>query len=539
MSELYSKFLECGIITTDSRDCPAGSIFFALKGESFNGNQYAAAALDKGCAYAVIDEAQYALDDRYIVVPDVLTTLQQLANEHRRALGTPIIGITGTNGKTTTKELIATVLSQKYNVLYTQGNFNNHIGVPKTLLRLTPEHDIAVIEMGANHPGEIKTLVNIVEPNYGIITNVGKAHIEGFGSFEGVIKTKGELYDYLRERKRAMGSSASLVQDASLVQGVQDASLVQEDSYRSTAGAYRSAAYRSEPSSRIVPVKNGTVFIDPDNPHLMGISQGLTLVPYVGGEVIACDPFLRFRWSPAEVQDASLVQEVLRQGSGEQSSEQDASLVQEESYRSTAGAYGSGVATYRSEAYRSEPSSRIVNVNVPVPVYEVTTHLIGAYNMKNMLAAATIGLAFGITPEQINEALAGYVPTNNRSQLTVTEHNRLIVDTYNANPTSMMAALQNFVLMAVEPKMAILGDMGELGSISRDEHQKIVDYLLQHHLDNVWLVGKEFGNIDSPFRKFADVASVKEALAAQRPEGQYILIKGSNSNRLFELPELL
>ena len=439
MTHLYSLFQHHPVITTDSRDCPAGSIFFALKGESFNGNQYAAAALDKGCAYAVIDEAQYALDDRYIVVPDVLTTLQQLANEHRRALGTPIIGITGTNGKTTTKELIATVLSQKYNVLYTQGNFNNHIGVPKTLLRLTPEHDIAVIEMGANHPGEIKTLVNIVEPNYGIITNVGKAHIEGFGSFEGVIRTKGELYDFLRQKA------------------------------------------------------DSKVFIDTDNEHLMGISEGLTLVPYVKGEVIACDPFLRFRWSPEE-------QEVLRQGSGEQS---------------------------------SEP------VPVNVPVYEVQTHLIGAYNMKNMLAAATIGLAFGITPEQINEALAGYVPTNNRSQLTVTEHNRLIVDTYNANPTSMMAALQNFVLMAVEPKMAILGDMGELGSISRDEHQKIVDFLLEHHLDNVWLVGKEFGNIDSPFRKFADVASVKEALAAQRPEGQYILIKGSNSNRLFELPELL
>ena len=478
MTPLYSLFQHHPVITTDSRDCPAGSIFFALKGESFNGNQYAAAALDKGCAYAVIDEAQYALDERYIVVPDVLTTLQQLANEHRRALGTPIIGITGTNGKTTTKELIATVLSQKYNVLYTQGNFNNHIGVPKTLLRLTPEHDIAVIEMGANHPGEIKTLVNIVEPNYGIITNVGKAHIEGFGSFEGVIKTKGELYDFLRERKRAMGSSASLVQDASLVQGVQDASLVQEDG---SVCCCTTAA-----------VPNGTVFIDPDNPHLMGISQGLTLVPYVKGEVIACDPFLRFRWSPRE-----------------------------DSFRSEA---------YRSEAFRSgEATFR----------YEVQTHLIGAYNMKNMLAAATIGLAFGVTPEQINEALAGYVPTNNRSQLTVTQHNRLIVDTYNANPTSMMAALQNFVLMAVEPKMAILGDMGELGSISRDEHQKIVDYLLQHHLDNVWLVGKEFGNIDSPFRKFADVASVKEALAAQRPEGQYILIKGSNSNRLFELPELL
>ncbi len=514
MTHLYSLFQHHPVITTDSRDCPAGSIFFALKGESFNGNQYAAAALEKGCAYAVIDEAQYAEDDRYIVVDDVLTTLQQLANEHRRALGTPIIGITGTNGKTTTKELIATVLSQKYNVLYTQGNFNNHIGVPKTLLRLTPEHDIAVIEMGANHPGEIKTLVNIVEPNYGIITNVGKAHIEGFGSFEGVIRTKGELYDFLRERKKSMGSSASLVQ------GVQDASLVLrqgsgEQSSEQEGGSVPVNVLRQgsgEQSSEPVPVNvnvpvpNRTVFIDTDNEHLMGISEGLTLVPYVKGEVIACDPFLRFRWSPEE---------------------------QEDSYRSTAGAYRSGEATYRSEAYRSEPSSRTV------PVYEVQTHLIGAYNMKNMLAAATIGLAFGITPEQINEALAGYVPTNNRSQLTVTEHNRLIVDTYNANPTSMMAALQNFVLMAVEPKMAILGDMGELGSISRDEHQKIVDYLLQHHLDNVWLVGKEFGNIDSPFRKFADVASVKEALAAQRPEGQYILIKGSNSNRLFELPELL
>ncbi|MBQ1650129.1 MAG: hypothetical protein II055_03220, partial [Prevotella sp.] len=330
MSELYSKFLECGIITTDSRDCPAGSIFFALKGESFNGNQYAAAALEKGCAYAVIDEAQYALDERYIVVPDVLTTLQQLANEHRRALGTPIIGITGTNGKTTTKELIATVLSQKYNVLYTQGNFNNHIGVPKTLLRLTPEHDIAVIEMGANHPGEIKTLVNIVEPNYGIITNVGKAHIEGFGSFEGVIKTKGELYDYLRERKKSMGSSASLVQE------VQDASLVQDGG--------------SVPVNVPVPV-NGVVFIDAENEHLMGISQGLTLVPYVKGEVIACDPFLRFRWSPAEVQDAS--------------------LVQEDSYRSTAGAY-------RSEAYRSEPSSRIVPVkNGTVFIDPDNPHLMG------------------------------------------------------------------------------------------------------------------------------------------------------------------
>ena len=415
MSELYSKFLECGVITTDSRDCPEGSIFFALKGDNFNGNAYAKAALDKGCAYAVIDEAQYAENDRYIMVDDVLTTLQQLANEHRRALNTPIVGITGTNGKTTTKELVATVLGKKYNVLYTQGNFNNHIGVPKTLLRLTKEHDIAVIEMGANHPGEIKTLVEIVEPDCGLITNVGKAHIEGFGSFEGVIKTKGELYDYMRAHS---GSK---------------------------------------------------VFIDTDNEHLMGISQGLNLVPYIKGEIIACDPFLRFRWDGGEVQ----------------------------------------------------------------------THLIGAYNMKNMLAAATVGLHFGVATEQINEALAGYEPSNNRSQLTVTEHNKLIVDAYNANPTSMMAALNNFVLMSVEPKMAILGDMGELGSISGEEHQKIINFLQEHHVDNVWLVGKEFAKIESPYRKFSNVSEVKEAIAKERPEGQYILIKGSNSNHLFELPELL
>ena len=321
MSNLYNIFLNSTGITTDSRDCPEGSIFFALKGETFDGNKYAGAALEKGCSYAVVDEAEYATDDRFILVPDVLTALQQLANEHRRALGTRIIGVTGTNGKTTTKELIAAVLSKKYNVLYTQGNFNNHIGVPKTLLRLTKEHEIAVVEMGANHPGEIKTLVNIVEPDYGIITNVGKAHLEGFGSFEGVIKTKGELYDFLRQK----GGSK--------------------------------------------------VFIDADKEHLAGIAHDLEQIKYgvksdagalaVKGEVIACDPFLRFRWNGGEV----------------------------------------------------------------------NTHLIGAYNIYNMLAAATIGMHFGVTPAQINEALTEYVPSNNRSQLTVTENNKLVVDNYNANPT--------------------------------------------------------------------------------------------------------
>ena len=227
IKDLYELFLQHPSITTDSRDVPEGSMFFALKGETFNGNAYAKAALDQGAAYAVVDEKEYADESngQLILVEDVLTTLQQLAKYHRVHLGTPIIGITGTNGKTTTKELIATVLKKKYNVLYTQGNFNNHIGVPKTLLQLKKEHDIAVIEMGANHPGEIKTLVNIVLPDFGIITNVGKGHLFGFGSFEGVIRTKGELYDFIREIQ-------------------------------------------------------GTVFINNDNPYLQGISQGLKLVKY-------------------------------------------------------------------------------------------------------------------------------------------------------------------------------------------------------------------------------------------------------------------
>lgn len=427
MSELYTRFLECGVITTDSRECPEGSIFFALKGETFNGNQYAQAALDKGCAYAVIDEPQYAAegDSRFFVVPDVLTALQQLANEHRRALNTPIIGITGTNGKTTTKELIATVLAKKYNVLYTQGNFNNHIGVPKTLLRLNKEHDIAVIEMGANHPGEIKTLVNIVEPDYGLITNVGKAHLEGFGSFEGVIKTKGELYDYLRSASTGISKGEGKIQ---------------------------------------------AVFIDSDNEYLMGISEGLNLIPYVKGEVIACDPYLRFKWQGGEV----------------------------------------------------------------------STHLIGAYNIKNMLAAATVGLHFDVTQEQINEALEGYVPSNNRSQLTTTEHNHLIVDAYNANPTSMMAALQNFCLINTnEPKMAILGSMGELGEASAAEHQKVVDFLREQGMTDVWLIGREFGNTKCDYRKYSDADAVKEALTAEMPTGKLILIKGSHSTRTYELPPLL
>ena len=431
ISQLYSIFEQHPVVTTDSRDCPEGSIFFALKGASFNGNAFAAMALEKGCAYAVVDEKDAVAegDARYILCEDCLHTLQQLANYHRRHLGTKIIGITGTNGKTTTKELVAAVLEKKYRVLYTQGNFNNDIGVPKTLLRLKPEHEIAVVEMGASHPGDIKTLVDIVEPDCGLITNVGRAHLQGFGSFEGVIKTKGELYDYIRDN-------------------------------------------------------GGFVFIHNENKYLQSIASGLELVKYgasaddpsleVSGDVIDCAPYLRFRWN-------------CRQGA----------------------------------------------------FHEVQTHLIGSYNVYNMLAAACVGVHFGVKEDLVSEALRGYVPTNNRSQLEVTASNRLIVDTYNANPTSMRAALENFRDMAVKPKMAILGDMGELGAVSDEEHQKVVDFLAETGLDNVWLVGDNFARTVCPFRKFHSVDEVKGEIALNKPQGQYILIKGSNSMKLFQLPELL
>lgn len=431
ISDLYSIFLLHPQITTDSRDCPSGSIFFALKGGSFNGNAFAKAAIEKGCAYAIIDEKEFAEpgNEHIILTDDCLTTLQKLANYHRRMLGTKIIGVTGTNGKTTTKELISAVLQKAHHVLFTEGNFNNHIGVPKTLLRLTKENDIAVVEMGANHPGEIKTLVDIAEPDYGIITNVGKAHLLGFGSFEGVIKTKGELYDFLRRKEGSV------------------------------------------------------VFINHYNEHLQKISSGLKLIEYgaktdeslaVNGEVISCAPFLKFRW---------------RHGAGEW--------------------------------------------------HIVQTHLIGSYNIDNMMAAACIGLYFGVTAAQIDEALHDYIPSNNRSQLSVTAHNKLIIDAYNANPTSMMAALKNFRDMEVTPKMAILGDMRELGDVSEEEHQKIVDFLKEAGITNVWLVGEEFGKTKCDFRKFKNVDEVKKVIGEKVPEGFYLLIKGSNSIKLFQLPELL
>jgi len=443
IKELYHLYQQHPCITTDSRDCPKGSIFLALKGASFDGNLFAKAALEKGCAYAIVDNAEMATDPRIILVDDTLQTYKDLAREHRRQFDIPVIGITGTNGKTTTKELIRAVLSEKYNVLATEGNFNNDVGVPKTLFRLTKEHEIAIIEMGASHPGDIKTLVETAEPTCGLITNVGRAHLQGFGSFEGVVKTKGELYDYLRTRK------------------------------------------------------DGLVFINADNDYLCDmLTDELWCTPYstdpekqyscISGEVVSCDPLLKFRWR--------------------------------------------------------KPLAELEESGASLKWHKVQTHLIGAYNIDNLLAAIAVGINFGVDRKQIDHALENYMPTNNRSQLVETAHNRLIVDAYNANPSSMAAALENFQMMTVkegETKMAILGAMRELGTASAEEHQKTVDLLAATGMTDVWLVGEEFEQTHTDFRKFKDVEAVKAELQQYRPQGRLILIKGSNSTKLYQLPQFL
>ncbi len=426
INDLYKVFSQHPTITTDSRVCPEGSLFFALKGESFDGNKFARSALDKGCRYAIVDDETYAVDDRFIVVENVLTALQQLATLHRKTLGTPIIGITGTNGKTTTKELVSTVLSEKYRVLFTQGNFNNHIGVPLTLLQLTKEHDIAVVEMGANHPGEIKTLVNIACPDCGLITNIGKAHLEGFGSLEGVLHTKGELYDYLREH-------------------------------------------------------DGYLFINSKNELLKSIAHGLKTTSYgvdddadIQGSVTNFSPFISITWN--------------KKG--------------------------------------AEP-------------HEVNTHFVGIYNAENILAAVAVGLHFGVASESICHALETYKPQNNRSQFIETGQNRLVVDAYNANPTSMMAALENFTALQLPAKGVILGDMLELGAQSREEHHSIVDFLKQSPFEFVYLVGNQFATVSDAFQTFSNVSDLIIHLEQSPLKNKTILIKGSNGIGLSKILPIL
>ena len=427
ISVLYQYFEACTSVTTDSRNCPAGSLFFALKGENFNGNAFARKAIESGCCYAVIDEAEYADEScpQLLYVENCLEALQKLANYHRRKLGTPVIGITGTNGKTTTKELIAAVLQQKYNVLYTQGNFNNHIGVPLTLLQLKPEHELAVVEMGANHPGEIDTLVHIAEPDFGIITNVGRAHLEGFGSFEGVIRTKGELYDYIRRSK-------------------------------------------------------GKIFIKKENEYLQSIAKGIEQITYgngddafASGQVVSCDPFLVFNWK--------------QQGK----------------------------------------------------LHTVETHIIGSYNLDNVLAAVAVGRFFKIPAERISRAIAAYEPTNNRSQFKKTDNNELIIDAYNANPSSMKVALDNFITMPVQPKAIILGDMRELGPTSDELHAEVVAQIKKGQFDKVFLCGEHFSKVGKEFSPFATTEAMVEELRKQPLKGYHILIKGSHSMGLEKLADIL
>ncbi len=423
---LYALYIEHPLVTTDSRKCPEGSIFFALKGETFDGNNYALQALEKGCAFAVVDNPDVAKqDERLILVPDVLKALQELAAYHRKAWGKTVLQITGTNGKTTTKELISAVLSEGKSVLYTEGNLNNHIGVPLTLLRIKPEHDIAVIETGANHPGEIADLCRIVEADFGLITNVGRAHLEGFGSFEGVKQTKGELYDDLRARGKKIFLNAF---DEDLLQMAQERGFILwEDA-----------------------------------------------LPYVEGRVSEATPFVEMQW-------------------------------------------------------RAEDDA---------PWHTVKTNLIGAYNIANLRAAVTIGLHFGITPQQINHALEAYKPTNSRSELRVVGSNRLIIDAYNANPSSMKAALTNFSFFGDKHKMVILGDMRELGAESLEEHRRIAKQLQDMELERIWLVGEEFSKAaEEGMRVFKDVEEVKTALKAEPISDSTILIKGSNGTKLYQLPE--
>lgn len=431
MKSLYDKFISCNQnITTDTRKITKGCIFFALKGDKFDGNIFAQEALEQGAAYVVVDSTKVVKNDKYILVQDVLTALQQLANYHRKQLNIPVIGITGSNGKTTTKELVYAVLSKKYNTQYTQGNLNNHIGVPLTLLTITSQHQMAVVEMGANHQLEIDALCRIAEPDFGIITNIGKAHLEGFGGIEGVKKGKSELYRYLKE-------------------------------------------------------KNGTVFLHGDDNVLADLAKENNKVTYgtnklydIVGKCNKNSLFVELAWrtryKATEVKDAEFIK----------------------------------------------------------------TNLVGVYNYNNALCAACVGNFFKIEESLINEALQNYTPTNNRSQLQKTENNSLILDYYNANPTSMQAAIENFYNMQANDKMLVLGDMLELGEESIVEHKAIIELLHEKKLNDYLLVGPIFSSLQKE-KSFATSKQAEEFLRANSPKNKTILIKGSRGIALEEVVKAL
>ena len=415
--ELYKIFLQHPVVSTDTRNIPEGSLFFALKGANFNANEFASEAIKKGCSYTIIDEEKY-YSDKCILVPDVLKALQNLANHHRKQFTIPVIGITGTNGKTTTKELTAAVLSKKYNTLFTQGNFNNHIGVPLTLLKLTKEHGMAVIEMGANHVGEIDMLSRIAEPDYGIITNIGKAHLEGFGGYEGVIKAKSELYKFIKE-------------------------------------------------------KGGELFINADDELLVKLADGVYFTYGMSRD--------------ADIRGFQDNESFLAKGTIEMIDGED---------------------------------------------IQVNSNLAGSYNFYNILAAACIGYYFEVSPAEIKSAIEEYIPTNNRSQLTKKGSNTILIDAYNANPSSMKSAIENFAVLQSVNKILILGDMFELGEDSAKEHQAIADLIGKSNWGGIYLIGKEFAKVTSKATLFPSVEDFTKWLTEHPFKDATILLKGSRGMQM-------
>ena len=425
ISELYEIYKKYPSVQTDTRKIEKGDIFFALKGPNFNGNEFVQTAIEGGASYAVIDEKKFEIPDKTILVDDVLTVLQQLANHHRRQFnnaaggGIPFIAITGSNGKTTTKELIHAVLASTHITYTTEGNLNNHIGIPLTLLRIKEDAQMVVIEMGANHIGEIASYCEIALPTHGLITNCGKAHLEGFGSEEGVRKAKGELFDFLRT------------------------------------------------------LPHGCVFVMWDYDYLQKMSKGISGVikygtrgdAHVIGRVLKSDPLL-------EVEILQGLDEKL-----------------------------------------------------------IKTQLVGEYNLPNVLAAITIGKYFNVTDAKIKFAIENYTPSNSRSQLIQKGDNKIILDAYNANPSSMKLAIENFSKIPGD-KVLILGSMAELGKESEKEHQALVEQIADHKWKEVILVGNEFEKISHSFHQFKNSEEVKNWMQQQRFKNTNILIKGSRSMQM-------
>ena len=425
IEKLYQHFKECTTVCTDTRKIEKDCLFFALKGDNFNGNEFAGHALASGAKYCVVDEKQFAKNDRYILVENVLETLQELSTFHRNELKIPIIALTGSNGKTTTKELINAVMSQKYKTTATQGNLNNHIGVPLTLLQMNQDTDISIVEMGANHPKEIGMLCDIAQPDYGLITNFGKAHLEGFGSIEGVIKAKSELYDYLMAHQKTI-----------FVNENDDLQVRQT--------------------------------LDSKNVYKFGLLTSLDTML----ELIDTQPYVTLKFNDSVIK----------------------------------------------------------------------SQLTGAYNFNNIAVAIAIGSYFEVDPKLIIQAIEDYKPTNNRSQLLEKGSNTILLDAYNANPTSMLAALENFKQLHQENKILFLGDMFELGQTSESEHQYIVDYSEKNDLGNVFLVGENFFKTKvklEKIKKFKTFEDLKTHLQTDPIKDSFLLIKGSRGMALERILELL